>query len=61
VDYEVPVPGLGRGCWAAGQRVLAGDRPEFGDGDLRNVTDEVWKKYIEDQKPEELDDNFKIV
>jgi putative transposase len=23
-----------------------------------NVTDEVWKKYIEDQKPEEPDDNF---
>ena len=26
-----------------------------------NVTDEVWKKYIEEQKPEEPDDNFKIV
>ena len=26
-----------------------------------NVTDEVWKKYIEDQQPEEPDDNFKIV
>ena len=26
-----------------------------------NVTDEVWKKYIEDQKPEEPDDHFKIV
>src|ERR1700738_2425748 len=26
-----------------------------------NVTDEVWKKYIEDQKPEEPDDNFKVV
>ena len=26
-----------------------------------NVTDEVWKKYIEDQKPEAPDDNFKIV
>ncbi len=26
-----------------------------------NVTDEVWKKYIEDQKLEELDDNFKLV
>jgi len=23
-----------------------------------NVTDEVWMKYIEDQKPEEPDDNF---
>jgi putative transposase len=26
-----------------------------------NVTDEVWQKYIEEQKPEEPDDNFKIV
>jgi putative transposase len=26
-----------------------------------NVTDEVWKKYIEDQKPEASDDNFKVV
>lgn len=26
-----------------------------------NVTDEIWKKYIEDQKPEEPDDNFKVV
>ena len=26
-----------------------------------NVTDEVWMKYIEEQKPEEPDDNFKIV
>jgi putative transposase len=26
-----------------------------------NVTDEVRKKYIEDQKPEEPDDNFKVV
>jgi putative transposase len=26
-----------------------------------NVTDEVWKKNIEDQKPEEPDDNFKVV
>ena len=26
-----------------------------------NVTDEVWKKYIEDQKPEEPDDSFKVV
>jgi putative transposase len=26
-----------------------------------NVTDEVWKKYIEDQKPEPPDDNFKVV
>ncbi len=26
-----------------------------------NVTDEVWKKYIEDQKPEEPDDNFNVI
>ncbi len=26
-----------------------------------NVTDEVWKKYIEDQKPEEPDDDFRVV
>ncbi len=26
-----------------------------------NVTDEVWKKYIEDQKPEYPDDHFKVV
>lgn len=26
-----------------------------------NVTDEVWKQYIEDQKPEQPDDNFKVV
>ncbi len=26
-----------------------------------NVTDEVWKKYIAEQKPEEPDDNFKVV
>ena len=26
-----------------------------------NVTDEVWKKYIEDQKPESTDDNFRVV
>ena len=26
-----------------------------------NVTDEVWKKYIEDQKPEVRDDHFNVV
>ncbi len=26
-----------------------------------NVTDEVWKKYIETQKPEPPDDNFKVI
>jgi hypothetical protein len=35
-----------RGCWVASSG---------------NVTDEVWKKYIEDQKPEKPDDNFKVI
>ena len=35
VDYEVPVPGLGRARGAAGQRTLAGDCSESGDDDLR--------------------------
>jgi putative transposase len=26
-----------------------------------NITDEMWQKYIEDQKPEEPDDDFKVV
>jgi len=26
-----------------------------------NVTDHVWQKYIEEQKPEPPDDNFKVV
>ena len=26
-----------------------------------NVTDEVWKKYVEDHKPEVPDDHFKVV
>jgi putative transposase len=26
-----------------------------------NVTDEIWKQYTEDQKPEEPDDNFEVV
>ena len=26
-----------------------------------NVTDEVWKKYIEDQKPQEPDDDFRVL
>jgi putative transposase len=26
-----------------------------------NVTDEVWKKYIEEQKPPEPDDDFQVV
>jgi len=26
-----------------------------------NVTDDVWKKYIEDQQPKELDDDFRVL
>lgn len=26
-----------------------------------NVTDEIWKQYIADQKPQEPDDNFKVL
>jgi len=26
-----------------------------------NVTDEVWKKYIEEQKPDEPDDDFRVL
>lgn len=28
---------------------------------MGNVTDDVWKKYVEDQKPESPDDHFKVV
>jgi putative transposase len=40
----VDISGVG-GCWVA----TSG-----------NVTDEVWKKYIEDQKPEVPDDHFNV-
>jgi hypothetical protein len=33
----------------------------LGSASLGNVKDEVWKKYIEDQKPEVPDENFKVV
>jgi putative transposase len=26
-----------------------------------NVTDDMWQRYIEDQKPETPDDHFKVV
>jgi putative transposase len=35
--------GVGWGCWLASSGY---------------VTDEVWKKYIEGQKPDETDDDF---
>ena len=38
--------------------ILAGDVWVASSG---NVTDDVWKKYIEDQKPEVPDDHFKVV
>ena len=42
---------LGQHLWGRGYWVASSG----------NVTDEVWKKYIEDQKPEAPDDNIKIV
>jgi putative transposase len=41
----------GQHLWARGNWVASSG----------NVTDEVWKKYIEEQKPETPDDNFKVV
>lgn len=41
----------GQHSWGRGYRVASSG----------NATDEVWKKYSEDQKPEVPDDNFKIV
>ena len=41
----------GQHLWARGYQVASSG----------NVTDEVWKKYIEEQKPEPPDDNFKVV
>lgn len=35
MDYEVPVPSLGRGCRAADKRALAGDQSKYGDDDIR--------------------------
>jgi len=35
-----------------------GNRPATTQTSSGNVTDEVWKKYIEEQKPENPDDNF---
>jgi len=26
-----------------------------------NVTDDMWKKYIDEQQPDEPDDNFRVV
>ncbi len=48
-------PGLRKRYW--GQHVWGRGYLVASSG---NVTDEVWKKYIEDQKPETPDDNFKV-
>ena len=41
----------GQHLWVRGYRVASSG----------NVTDDVWKKYIEDQKPPESDDSFKVI
>ena len=41
----------GQHLWARGYWVVTSG----------NVTDEVWKEYIENQKPPEPDDNFEVV
>ena len=41
----------GQHLWARGYWVVT----------IGNVTDEVWKEYIETQKPPEPDDNFQVV
>jgi putative transposase len=41
----------GQHLWARGHWVASSG----------NVTDEVWRKYIEEQKPEPPDDHFKVV
>lgn len=48
-DFEQLV--VPRNLWARGYWVASS----------RNVTDEVWKKYIEDQKSEEPDDDFRVL
>jgi len=42
---------LGDHLWARGYWVASSG----------NVTDEVWKKYIEEQKPDESDDDFRVL
>ena len=41
----------GQHLWARGYWVVSSG----------NVTDEVWKEYIENQKPPEPDDNFDVI
>ena len=50
------LPGLRKRYW--GQRLWGRGYWVATSG---NVTDKVLKKYIEDQKPEVLDENFKVV
>jgi putative transposase len=48
--------GLRKRYW--GQHLWA---PGYWVATSRNVTDEVWKRYMEEQKPPEPDDDFKVV
>ena len=59
MDNEVPVSGLARGCWTAMSRAVARDRNWVASSG--NVTDEVWKEYIKNQKPPDPEDNFDVV
>ena len=49
-------PMLGKRYW--GQHLWARGYWVASSG---NVTDEVWKKYIEEQKPDEPDDDFRLL
>ena len=49
-------PMLGKRYW--GQHLWARGYWVASSG---NVTDEVWKKYIEEQKPDEPDDDFRVL
>jgi len=51
--------------WAStrGRTVLVSGRGGTGHwvASSSDVTDEVWKKFVEDQPPEEPDDKFEVV
>jgi REP element-mobilizing transposase RayT len=57
MDHEIKISGiikekvLRKHLWAQGYWVASST----------NVTDEVWKEYIETQCPPEPDDNFNVV
>jgi REP element-mobilizing transposase RayT len=56
---QLPIGTLGNDSISANSQHLWGRR--YWVATSGNVTDEVWKKYIEDQKPEDPDDHFKVV